>query len=303
MARWLRVTGVSGLRWAVLVGAWLVLLVGPAGAVAPRIVDAEHLEQTVALGSSTTYFDLLKLVFPDLKKPEGKSFEAVAGETVPVRHIDREYEEQPLSGTLKFLVVSSLPIKAGNQLLLLLHVDVTREIPEEGAPQVEEYSLLALFQTGKTPKLIDLMDIKADRFNGFLEALPLLNLTPATQACLIYHHHFNSNQSYNIIRLLFVKNQRLQEILSVAPFSVTSFCLTFASQAAFRIVPDQPRQYPRVMTTVTLKRKADAPECKPHSSGFTRTYQGVWQWDPKKQEYSQISGNLDKLYKWYDPYY
>jgi hypothetical protein len=196
-----------------------------------------------------------------------------------------------------------LPIKADNQPLLLVHVDVTLKPPEESVPQVEEYSLLALFQTGKSPKLLDLVDIKVDRFNGFWTEQPLLNLTPATQACLIYHHHFNSNQSYNIIRLLFVKNQRLQEILSVAPFSETSFCFTFSSQAAFRIVPDQPRTYPRVVATVTLKRKPDPTGCKPHSDGFTRTYQGVWQWDPKKQEYRQVSGNLDKLYKWYEKYY
>jgi hypothetical protein len=288
---------------AVLVGAWLLLLVGSAEAMAPRLVTAENLDQTVAPGSATTYFDLLKLVFPDLKKPEGKSFEAVAGKTVPVRHIDGDYEKQPLSGTLKFLVVSSLPLKAGNQPLLLVHVDVTQETREEGGPQVEEYSLLALFHTGKSPKLLDLVDIKADRFNGFWTDQPLINLTPTTQACLIYHHHFNSNQSYNIIRLLFVRNQRLQEILSVAPFSVTSRCETFASQAALRVVPDQPRSYPRLVATVTLKRKADPPDCQPRRPGFTRTYQGTWQWNPQKQEYRQISGNLDKLYKWYEPYY
>jgi hypothetical protein len=290
------------LRLALLLAAWLVFLAGPVEAVAPRIVNAEHLDQTVAPGSSTTYFDLLKLVFPDLKKPEGKGLEALAGETAPVRHLDREYEEQPLSGTLKFLVVSSLPIKADNQPLLLVHVDVTRETGES-SPQVEEYSLLALFHTGASPKLLDLVDIKAARFNGFWEERPLFNLTPGTQACLIYHHHFNSNQSYNIIRLLFVRNQRLQEILSVAPFSVTSFCLTFASQASFRIMPDLPRPYPQVVATVTLKGKKDPPECKPRRAGFTRTYQGIWQWYPKKQEYRQVSGNLDRLYKWYDPYY
>jgi hypothetical protein len=295
--------GWHGLRLTVLVGAWLVLLVGAASAVTPRIVDAEHLDQTVAPGSPTTYFDLLRLIFPDLKKPEGKSFEAVAGETVPVRHIDREYEEQPLTGTMKFLVISSLPIKGGNQPLLLLHVDVTRETPEISGPQVEEYSLLALFQTVKTPKLLDLVDIKADRFNGFLEERPLLNLTPGRQACLIYHHHFNSNQSYNIIRLLFVRNRRLQEILSVAPFSVTSRCETFGSQAAFRVVPDHSRPYPEVVATVTLKRKKDPPDCQPRRPGFTRTYRGIWQWDPKKRGYRQVSGNLDKLYKWYEPYY
>ncbi len=296
-------TGVFCFRWAILVGIWLALLAGAAGAVAPRIVDAEHLDQTVAPGSPTAYFDLLKLIFPDLKKPEGKGFEALAGETVPVRHIDREYEEQPLSGTLKFIVVSSLPIKADNQPLLLVHVDVTCETPEAGSPQVEEYSLLALFQTDSTPKLLDLMDIKADRFNGFWEESPLLKLTPATQAVLIYHHHFNSNQSYIIIRLLFVRNQRLQEILSVSPFSVTSRCETFGSQAAFRIVQSRLRPYPRVVATVTLKRKKDPPDCQPRRPGFTRIYRGTWQWDAKKHEYRQVSGNLDELYKWYEKYY
>jgi hypothetical protein len=302
MARSFSVRELSRFRSAVLVSIWLALLVGVAGAAVIRIVTAEHLDQAIAPGSPTTYFDLLKLIFPDLKKPEGKGFEAVAGETLPVRHIDREYEEQPLSGTLKFIVVSSLPLKAANQPLLLVHVDVSRETGD-GSHQAEEYSLLALFQPGTPPKLLDLVDIKADRFNGFLEALPLLNLTPATQAVLIYHHHFNSNQSYNIIRLLFVKNRRLQEILSVAPFSVTSRCETFGSQAAFRIVPDQSRPYPQVLATVTLKRKKGPPDCQPRRLGFTRTYRGIWQWDAKKKGYRQVSGNLDKLYKWYEKYY
>jgi hypothetical protein len=286
-----------------MLGAWLLLLVGSAGAVPPRLLTAENLEQPVAPGSPTTYFELLKLVFPDLKKPGGGGYEAVAGETAPVRHIDGEYEEQPLSGKLKFLVLSSLPIKAQNRPLLLVHVDVTGENQTESGPHVEEYSLLALFQTGKSPKLLGLIDILADRFNGFWTDKPLINLTPGTQACMIDHHHANSNQSYLIIRLLFVRNQRLEEILSVSPFSVRSRCETFTSRATFRIVPDRPRQYPRVVATVMLQRKKDPPDCERRRPGFTRTYRGVWQWNPVKQEYRQVSGNLEKLYNWYDKYY
>ncbi len=286
-----------------LAGALLLLLAGTAQAAGPLILSAEKLDQAAVPGSSTTYFDLLKLVFPDLKKPEGKAFEAEAGETAPVRHIDGEYAEGQLAGILKFTVFSSLAIKGQNRPLLLVHVDVTCETPGETSPQIEEYSLLALFQTGKSPKLLDLMDIKADRFNGFYESRPLLNLTPATQACLIHHYHFNSNQGYNIIRLLLVRNQRLQEILSVAPFGVRSYCLNFASGASFRTVPDQPRRSPKVVATVLLKRDKDPPDCEHPSRGFTRTYHGVWRWDPEKQEYSQVSGNLTRLYKWYEPYY
>jgi len=294
---------VQPLRLAVLVGAWLLCLCGLAGAAPPRIVDAGKLDQTVTPGSPITYFDLLKLVFPDLKKPEGQGFEAIAGESAPVRHIDQEYEEQPLAGKLKFLVVSSLPIKAQNRPLLLLHVDLTSENPPGTGPQVEEYSLLALFQTGKPPRLLDLMDIRADRFNGFWSEKPLINLTPGTQACMIDHHHANSNQSYLIIRLLFVRNQRLQEILGVSPFSVRSRCETFTSQAAFRVVADGARKYPRLAVSVILQRKKDPSDCDPRRPGFTRTYGGVWRWDPNKQKYRQISGNLDKLAKWYEKYY
>ena len=290
-------------RRVFLVGAWLLLLAGTGRAAGPLILSAENLGQVVAPGSPTTYFDLLKLVFPDLKKPEGKAFEAVAGETAPVRHIDGEYAEQQLAGALKFTVFSSLAIKAHNRPMLLVHVDVTGETPGETSPQIEEYSLLALFQTGKSPKLLDLMDIKADRFNGFYESRPLLDLTPATQACLIHHYHFNSNQGYNIIRLLLVRNQRLQEILSVAPFGVRSYCLNFASGTSFRVISDRPRRYPKVVATVLLKRDQDPPDCEHPSRGFTRTYSGVWRWDPEKQEYRQVSGNLTRLYKWYEPYY
>ncbi len=51
---------------------------------------------------------------------------------------------------------------------------------------------------------------------GFWCKNPLLNLTPATQACMIFQEHFNSSQSYLQIHLLWVRNQRLEELLGVS---------------------------------------------------------------------------------------
>ena len=49
-----------------------------------------------------------------------------------------------------------------------------------------------------------------------------------------------------------------------------------------------------MVATVLLKRDKDPPDCEHPSRGFTRTYYGVWRWDPEKQEYRQVSGNLDE---------
>jgi len=43
-------------------------------------------------------------------------------------------------------------------------------------------------------------------------------------------------------------------------------------------------------------------ECGKREPGYTRSYKGVWRWDPAKQKYCQTSGNLNKLYKFYERY-
>ena len=219
-----------------------------------------------------------------------------------MRHLDREYAEQALSGPLKFTVLSGLPCLSQNRRLFLLHLDLLGPCPpDQGA--VPEYSLLALFQLSPAPKLLDLVDIRADRFNGFWENAPLLNLTPATQACMLYHSHHNSNQGYLIYRLLFVRQSRLEEILQVSTLSQQAFCNTFKSTANFRLHPDSGRPYPRVVATVTLIMQPDPPDCRPRQHGYTRTFSEIWRWQPARQHYQDVSGNLNRLYKLYDKWY
>jgi hypothetical protein len=190
-----------------------------------------------------------------------------------------------------------------NRPRLLLNVSVTGKYQSESQPG--QYDLLALFQTGPTPKLLDLVDIRSsgNQFSGFWTENPVINLTPATQACMIYQEHFNSSQSYMSIRLLGVRDQRLEELLGVSPFSSKGRCDNFSTQAVFWTEPDNHRGYPRVMTKLTVKMEASPADCQPRQRGFTRSYQGVWQWDPAKQKYHQVSGNLEKLYQFYDKYY
>ncbi len=268
----------------------------------PRLIEVGKLDHYLAPNSAVTYFQLLQLIFPDIEKPPAEAIDAVAPATVPVRHLDREYAEQALAGPLKFTVLSGLPCRSQNRRLFLLHLDLLGPSPpDQGA--VPEYSLLALFQLSPVPKLLDLVDIRADRFNGFWENTPLLNLSPATQACMIYHSHHNSNQGYLIYRLLFVRQDRLEEILQVSTLSQQALCNTFKSTANFRLQPDPARPYPRLMATVTLTMQPDPPDCHPRQRGSTRTFSEIWRWQPARQRYQDVSGNLNRLYKLYDKWY
>ncbi len=292
------------LRLSILLAACLVLLAGQALAASP-LLEIKDLKQPVAAGSITTFADLLKLVHPDLK-PDGGTAAASAGQGAAVRHLD-DSEIQPLTGEINFWGVTALPIRVRNQPLLLLYVYATGKDGEEGSGE-QIYDLLALFHTGSTPKLLDLVDIRnvgIMQTNGLWTANPLLNLTPATQACLVFQEHFNSSQSYLQIRLLGVRNQRLEELLGVSPFGSKGFCESFATKAVFWTEPDKGREYPRVVAKLTVKMEPSPRDeaCRKPQRGFTRSYRGAWQWDKAKQKFQMVSGNLDQLYKWYDKYY
>jgi hypothetical protein len=99
------------------------------------------LDHPLAPGSALTWFQLLEQIFPGLEKPLEGAIEAVAPATVPVRHLDRDYETQALSGPLKFQVVSGLPYKAWNRRSYLLHLDLLGQTSGGQGSTIEAYSL------------------------------------------------------------------------------------------------------------------------------------------------------------------
>ena len=214
---------VPALRFPALLAACLLLLAGSALAASP-LVEIKDLKQPLAAGSPTTYADLLKLIFPE--KPAGQEEQP---ETPPVRSLSDYFKAQPLTAKKQeYGGVEALTIKDHGRPLLLLLVAATGErAGEEGDAEEQPYNLLALFQTAPTPKLLDLVDIgqgmSMGMGEGFWTKNPLLELTPATQACMVYQEHFNSSQGYLQIHLLWVRNQRLEELLGVSPFGQKAF--------------------------------------------------------------------------------
>ncbi len=291
------------LRLFALLAAWVLILAGDGLAALP-LSEIKDLKQPVAAGSPTTYADLLKLIFPEPAPGEKET-----PQTPPVRSLSDYFKEQPLTAQQdqNYGSIQALPLKAQGRPLLLLLVAAT-EARAEGERDAGEQplSLLALFQTAPAAKLLDLMDIGQGMRMGMIEGFwcknPLLDLTPGTQACMIFQEHFNSSESFLQIHLLWVRNQRLEEILSVSPYGVKALCQSFATSTILRTEPDKGREFPKVVAKLTLKMEPSPKieECeKQRQRGFAKSYQGVWRWDSAKQKYQQASGDLDQLYKFY----
>lgn len=291
------------LRIGLFLAALLSLPVWHVEAAAPQIVMSSNIDKPVTAGSSTTYLDLLKLIFPDLYSTSGETSEAMANKTVPVRHIDGDHAEEALEGDINFNLFVVLPIRSQGRELLLLQIDpkITNEL-EDGRKDVEERSLLALCQNGSPPKLLDVMDIKSDRSNGFWSKNPIVKLNSATDAFLICNTHHNSNQQYTTIRMLFVNENRLQEICSIFALDLKTYCESFASTPVFWTVPSAGEDYPKVVASIKLKMEPSPSDCKPRIRGFTKKFRAEFRWDKVKKQYKQTSANAADL-KWLDKFY
>ena len=287
------------LRLAVLSAACLLLLAGQALAASP-LLKIKDLKQRVAADSPTTYTDLLKLVFPE---PAPGEKEAPAGPLV--RKIDNENDEvQPLKAKPSDMDIEVLPLKAqGRQLLLLMFWAHC----EEGW----SFHLLGLFQTTPVPKLLDLLDLNLSmfQFSGFWPKNPRFKLTPGTEACMIEKEHLVASLSQIHYQLLWVRNQRLEVLLTVEADSAANSLETFSTKAVFWTEPDKGREFSKFVAELTLSVRptsenpslSDETDRRPRN--FTRRYRGVWRWNPAKQKYGQVSGNLDALYKFYELFY
>lgn len=200
--------------------------------------------------------------------------------------------------------IKTLPLKAQGRTLLLVFVAAHGNIlDEKGSTDKRSFNLLALFQTSPSPQLLDLVDLGyAERFYGFWWEQPLIDLTPTTQACLTYQSHHNSSQGYLTLNLFWVRKQRLERILRVDPFNSQAPCMAYTTKVDFRTQPDKGRQFPQVVAKLTLKGERNPsgnPECPKPWGNFTRSYRGVWRWNPASQKYGQNSGNLNELYNFY----
>ena len=196
--------------------------------------QSADLESPIQPGSRTTYIDLFRKVFPDLQSDSTHDEAAIAHRSVPIRRIDDDPKGAVLEGEIELKVFDSHWVKTAGKRLLLLRADVSAEGANEATPYEGEATLLAVFSLEPTIELLDVMDIKTDRFTGFWGDHPVVHLNSQNDAFAMYSTHWNASESYNDLALMFVDDGRFKVISSLFLFNTQGRLLSRLTFGRYR---------------------------------------------------------------------
>ena len=255
--------------------------------------NSTTLRSVIRQGSNTTYFALVRMLLPDLQFDSDDSNSATAHRTIPIKHI-ADNEAESLKGDFAVTAFGARWLMSNGRKILLLHLDLTADGANEGTHYEGEATLLGAFSVDPTPKVLDVMDIKTDRFTDFWEAQPVFQLNSQNEAFVVYSSHFNAGESYNDLQLLFLDGERFNVITNIFLLNTQGCGATFNETPYFRAAVDG-RKYPRIIVSVKVKKEPDAKECSRKTPGYTKSYQGVFYWRPSKGKYQTNSPQLSAL--------
>src|SRR5262249_55949639 len=157
---------------------------------ASNVLYVKDLDAKVA-GTSTTYLELIRQVMPDLRIDDSQVDVAMAHGTVAFQHLSEKAAAAVVEGGLKLENFQPQWIKSEGRRSLLLELDVAAENANQGTNYEGEVALLAAFRTEPTLKLLNVMDVKTDRFTGFWEKPSVFPLSARTDVFLVYSTHWN----------------------------------------------------------------------------------------------------------------
>jgi hypothetical protein len=271
----------------------LMMVVGPwaeAHSTGGGPPQSDEMSRPVQAGSKTTYFDLLRRLFPNLKA------DATAHKTIPLRSLSEPREIRPIEGDIEF-DFKPYRFRSGGRRLLLLWIDLKAEGANEGTPYAGEAVVLAVYKLGPKVELLDALEVKTDRFTGFWEDRPLFRLDSQNDAFIVYSTHWNAGESYVSIDVLFVDAGRIKTVASRFIYNTQGCGAGFTETPYFRAVADPGNKYPRVLVKVKLRKEPDRRECDRRTLGYTRYYRGVYRWNRAGGRYETSSRQLDALDK------
>ena len=237
---------------------------------------------------NTTYFDLLRKLFPDLT-PDAK-----AHKTVPLRSLSEPRKTAAFEGDIE-LDFKPYWFNSEGRRLLMLWVNVKAGGINQGTPYEGEAVVIAVYRLAPKVELLDALDVKTDRFTGFWEDRPTLRLDARNDAFIVYSTHWNSGESYELLDVLFVDAGRVKRIASRFLLNTRGCGVGFEEKPYFRASADPGRKYPRLLVTVRLRKEPDGPECDRRARGYTRYYRGAYRWNPARGRYEGGSRELDRL--------
>ena len=245
-------------------------------------------------GTNTTHLELLRRIIPDLQLDANDADVASGHKTIPIKHLGENGPREALEGNIKLESFQLQWIKSDGRRVLLLEIDLSAEEANQGTPYEGEANLMAAFVVQPAVRLLDVMDVKTDRFSGLWENPSVFPLTPQSDAFVVNSSHSNAGESYNDLTVLFLNRNRLETITNLFLFDTQGCGATFTETPSFRVPPGNTK-YPSVLVTVKVKKDADLEDCDRRTRGYVKTYRAVYHWNAAKGEYRTTSQQLKAL--------
>src|SRR5581483_10174441 len=220
--------------------------------------QSEDLTNPVRRGSKTTYFDLLRELFPDLQE------DATAHKTIPLASLNEPEQKQAIEGDITFNF-KPYWINSEGRRLLVLWVEITDEDANQGTPFQGGAVVLAVFALEPRVKMLDAMRIESDRFVSLWDKPPFLRLNAQSDALIFYNYHSNAGENFNDIAVLFVDAGRFKTITTQLIFNFTTCGAFFSETPTFRVVADPGNKYPQVLVKVQLTKEPEKNTCEPQA--------------------------------------
>jgi hypothetical protein len=187
------------------------------------------------------------------------------------------------------LSLSGIAAEADGKRYLVLLADFG-----DADDSAQSYTVLAAFEAGADPRLVDAVEVGADRFTGF--GTPAVLKLGAGDAVVVRSSHHNSNQSYVSTSIALLRNGRFALVDRISLLSDRTCAGEWNQTLSLAAKPEPGQAYASIAASVREERKPSR-TCRGEKplKPLSRTISVSYRWDPAHQAYRPSSQAFEQL--------
>ncbi|TIP05031.1 MAG: hypothetical protein E5X72_09005 [Mesorhizobium sp.] len=252
-----------------------------------QAVSFPELSSAIPGHQDVTYFDLAKMIVPDLQAGDDGFYKGSA--PIELRDILGGNDGGSPPETINLPNAAVLAIKAGGKERLAMLLDLG-----QAQDSAEGFAVLALYDLTGKPKLLDAVNVGTDQSTYFRDPGKLA-IGPGDDALITMSTHFNSNQGYVGTILILVRNDRFEPIDQINTFDENVCAYKRAQDLSFQAGGSE-KPYAAIKVTVTDATKPSGESCEePAPKAVSHDISVIYHWDKTGSRYVRNSDAFEKL--------